>query len=106
MAKTMSIKNSEMAKILREMGGYYTMKNEPFKPRAYERAADSIQSADQEMGSLFESAGTKGLLTVPGVGRGIAEHIEEMLQAGRLKIYEKMKREIPVNLSELTQIEG
>ncbi len=100
------MKNAEIAKILREMGGYYQMQSEPFKPRAYERAADSIEESDREMETIFAEGGAKGLLGISGVGKGIAEHITELLKTGRLKIYEKMKKQIPVNLSELTAVKG
>jgi len=102
----MSIKNSEMAKILREIGGYYEMKNEPFKPRAYERAADSLDALDEQAGQIYKEAGFKGLRTIPGIGQGIAEHIEELLKSGRLKKYDSLKKQMPVNLAELTSISG
>jgi len=100
------MKNIEIAQILRELGGYYEMKNEPFKPRAYEKAADSVESLDEQLSQIYRAGGFKGLLTLAGVGQGIAEHIEELLQTGRLKKYEALKRKMPVNLTELTSIGG
>lgn len=100
------IQNIEIAKILREIGGYYEMKNEPFKPRAYEKAADSLEALGEEVENILSREGEKGLLAIPGVGKGIADHIQEMMKTGRLKIYEKMKKDMPVNLGELLEIEG
>lgn len=98
--------NAEIAKILREMGGYYEMQNEPWRPRAYEKAADSIDALDEQLEQVYKVSGFKGLRAVPGVGQGIAEHIEELLKTGHLKKYEALKRKIPVNLTELTILEG
>ncbi len=102
----MQLKNAEIAKIFREMGGYYEIKNVPFKPRAYELAADSIESLDEQVQDIYEAEGFGGLKNIPRVGQGIAEHIEELIRTGRLQKYEGLRKQIPVNLAELTNVEG
>ncbi|OGE84275.1 MAG: hypothetical protein A2846_03015 [Candidatus Doudnabacteria bacterium RIFCSPHIGHO2_01_FULL_49_9] len=102
----MAVTNQQIAKILRELGGYYEIKNEPFKPRAYEKAADSIESLDEQLGQIYHRSGFKGLLGISGIGRGIAGHIEALLTTGELAEYNLLKKQIPINLSELTSIEG
>ncbi|MDZ4243637.1 MAG: DNA polymerase/3'-5' exonuclease PolX, partial [Candidatus Doudnabacteria bacterium] len=82
------------------------MRDVPFKPRAYEKAALAIEDLDEQAEEIYEKQGTKGLLGIPGVGRGIAEHIEELLSSGRLKKYEQMRKKIPVDLVELASIAG
>lgn len=88
------------------MAIFYEMKEVPFKPRAYERAAMSIASFDTEMSDLFKQSGTKALADVPGVGPGIAAHIFSILKTGTFPEYEKMRKKIPINLEELGAIEG
>jgi len=100
------IRNADIAKILREMGGYYQMENEPWRPRAYEKAADSIESLDGQVEQIYREDGLKGLLALAGVGQRIAGHIEELLKTGRLKVYETLKKKMPVDLTQLTSIEG
>ena len=100
------MRNAEIAQILREIAGYYEMKNEPFKPRAYEKAADALQSFDEQAADIYKTGGVKALLKIPGVGPGIADHIQELVKTGHLKKYEQMKKKMPVNLTELTSIEG
>ena len=41
--------NQAIAKILREMGGFYEMQDMPFKPRAYAKAAFSIGDLDEQV---------------------------------------------------------
>lgn len=82
------------------------MKNVPFKPRAYEKAALALESLDEQAAELYAAGGVKALLKIPGVGPGIADHIEELIKTGRLKKYSQMKKRMPVNLTELTSIEG
>ena len=98
--------NQEVAKILFEIGLYYEMKDVPFKPRAYEKAARSVESLSREVKDLYSKDGLKGLDEIPAVGKGIAAHIEEALTKGIVTEYEKLKKEVPVKLSELTAIEG
>jgi len=40
------------------------------------------------------------------VGSGIAEKIEELIKTGRLRYYERLKKKMPVDIDELTAIEG
>ncbi len=98
--------NLEIAKIFREMAALYEMQEIPFKPRAYERVARSLESFGKSAADIYREDGLKALKKIPGVGRGIAFHIEELLKTGELKIYKKLKKSIPVDLDELLSIEG
>jgi len=99
--------NNELAKILYEMAEFLDMKEIPFKPRAYEKAANSVEALEKNVKEIYSSGGVKSLMKeIPGVGQGIAEKIEEFIKTGRIKDYEKMKKEIPVDISGLTAIEG
>ncbi|MBI2013482.1 MAG: DNA polymerase/3'-5' exonuclease PolX [Candidatus Colwellbacteria bacterium] len=98
--------NKEVAKILREIGEYLDMQEVPFKPRAYEKAADALDDLEEDLRGIYERGGLKALEGIPGVGVSIAEKIEELLRTGKLKYYEKLKHKMPVDLAELTGIEG
>lgn len=98
--------NGEIAKILSEIGEYLEMQNVPFKPRAYEKAAETVAASPEEISEIYQKGGLKAVESVPGIGVSIAEKIEELLETGRLKYYEELKKKTPVNLGELTAIEG
>ncbi|MBI2642212.1 MAG: DNA polymerase/3'-5' exonuclease PolX, partial [Candidatus Wildermuthbacteria bacterium] len=98
--------NQEIAKILYNMAIYLVMEDVPFKPQAYERAAMALESLGEDVGNLYRKEGVKGLEKIPGVGRGIAEKIEEYLKMGKVKEYEKMRKGMPVNMDELGLVEG
>lgn len=99
--------NSEIAKILREIGEYLEMQGEIFfKVWAYEKAALAIESLAESVEEIYKKGGLKGLEEIPGVGRGIAERIEELIKTGKSKYYEKLKKKAPVNLEELSGVEG
>ena len=98
--------NSEIAKILREVGEYLDMQGEAFKPRAYEKAAENIASLDEGVEEIYAKGGLKAVEAIPSVGASIGGKIEELLKTGKLKYYEQLKKKTPVELSSLTAIEG
>ncbi|MDP3735384.1 MAG: DNA polymerase/3'-5' exonuclease PolX [bacterium] len=98
--------NREIASRLREVAALYEMDDIAFKPRAYEKAALGIEALSEEAGEIFRSRGREGLEAIPGIGRGIAEHIEEMLTHGTFREYERLKKKVPVEVLALMAVEG
>lgn len=100
------MKNFEIVKILNEIAIFLEMDNVQFKPRAYEKAAHSIEALEEDVTEIYKRGGTKALMEIPGVGQSIAEKIEELIKTGKLKYYEELKRKVPVDIENLTKIEG
>lgn len=100
------MKNQELAGILYEIGAYLEMEGAQFKPRAYEKAAHSVESLEKDVTELYREGGMKALEDIPGVGASIAEKIEEFLKTGKVTYYESLKKKYPVSVGELSQIEG
>ncbi len=98
--------NLKIAKIFGEMAEYYTMKSDLFRPRAYERAARLIESMEDDLEDVHKKSGIKGLTEISGIGRSMAEHIEEYIKTGKIKIFEKLKREAPIDLESFSAVEG
>lgn len=98
--------NKEIAKVLYEMSVLYEMEGVLFKPRAYEKAALGVESLDKEIEEVYKEGGTKALMEIPGVGKGIAEHFIEFLEKGHFKEYERLKKKVPVDITELAAVEG
>ncbi len=102
----LNLKNFEIARILHEIAIYEEMKGEMFKPRAYEKAALYIGSLAEDVGTIYKKGGIEALMQLPGIGRNIAEKLVELIQTDGLAYYEQLKREIPVDLTTLSSIEG
>lgn len=100
------ISNQEIAAILAEIGEYLEMEGVAFKPRAYERAASAIEELQEEVSELHRRGGIKALEDIPGVGVSIAEKIEELLRTGKIKYHQDLKKKFPVDMGELSRIEG
>ena len=98
--------NAAIAEILREIGEYLDMQKVPFKPRAYEKAAQTIDALETEVAETYRAGGLKALKEIPGVGASIAASIEELITTGKIKFYEELKKSTPVRLDQLAKVEG
>ncbi len=76
--------NALLAAKLREMADLLDAQSDDgFRVRAYRRAAGTLESLDRPVRDLLADAGLDGLVALPGIGRGIASAISEMLDTGR-----------------------
>jgi DNA polymerase (family X) len=98
--------NREIARILREMADMFAMQNVQFKPRAFERAAQSVETRAEELRDEYQKGGRTALERIPGIGKGIAERIEELFVTGRIGEYTRMKKHMPVDIAGLSAITG
>ncbi len=98
--------NNSLAEIFHEIAEYLDMDNIPFKPRAYEKAAEIIESLEGDISEIYKKGGLKSLEEIPGVGVSMAEKIEEFIKTGKIKYFEGLKKKIPVDMSELRKVEG
>lgn len=106
MLSVSTMRNTEIAQIFREIALYLEMQEERFKPRAYEKVAYAVEALEEPVAEIYKRDGINGLRNIPGVGQAISEKIEEIIQTGKLKYYEELKRETPVDIRSLTTIEG
>ncbi|WMT50456.1 MAG: DNA polymerase/3'-5' exonuclease PolX [Ferroplasma sp.] len=101
------MKNIELSLIFNEM--YYMLNTDEkarFEALAYQRAARSIESMQDDISEIYEKSGINGLMKIPGIGKGLAEHIEEYLTTGRIKKYDELKKRFPIDFNEFSGIEG
>ncbi len=94
----------EIARILNEISLLLAFQGEnPFKIRAYQNAARTIESLDEDLETLIQK---KELQNLPGIGAHIAEKITILVQKRRLPYYEDLKKSVPSGLLELLNIPG
>ena len=97
------MQNRKVAQILYEVADLLELEGVEFKPRAYRRAAQAVESCPVPIEDLVR----EGKVTeLPGVGKSIAGKIEEIVKTGRLRYHEELKKKLPVDLYALTQVEG
>jgi len=100
------MKNQEIAKIFYEIADYLEMEEVAFKPYAYQKAAITLETLEEDVEEIYKRGGLEALMKIPGVGESIALKIEEYLKTGKIKYYEEFKKKTPVNLEELMAVEG
>lgn len=88
------------------MADFLEMKEVEFKPRAYEKAARVLESMEEDVKKIYQEGGIKALKEIPGVGEAISKKIEEYIKTGRIKEFNRLKKECPVRIDQLTRIEG
>ena len=100
------MRNWEVKHILNNIAILLEMDDIQFKPRAYEKAARSIEALEEDVEDVYRRGGNKALMEIPGIGESIAEKIEELIKTERLDYYEKLKAKVPVDLDSLSGVEG
>ena len=98
--------NSEVSRILYEMAEMLDIQGVEWKPRAYKKAAQVIESLSKDLTDIYKEGGIKALIALPGIGEGIAKKIVQFIETGRIKDFEKLKKEIPVDIKGLMLVEG
>jgi len=88
--------NQKIAKILREIAELLEINSVAFKPRAYRKAAQSLENLKEDISSIYKMERVKALENIPGVGKSIAKKIEEYLKKGKIKYYEELKEETAI----------
>jgi DNA polymerase (family 10) len=92
--------------MLHEIAIYEEMNGETFKPRAYEKAALYIESLNKDLEIVYKKGGIRALMELPGIGKGIAQRLAEIISTGKSRYYEELKTQIPVDVTTLASIEG
>ena len=96
--------NDEIGTVFLNIGHLLQIQGEDsFRARIYERAADTIENLDVDLGQLAEE-GT--LQSIPGIGKAIEGKIVEMLETGQCRFYENLIAEMGVEVLDLLRIRG
>ena len=94
----------QVAAILEEIGVLLELKGEnPFKTRAYQNAARSLDGLAEPLEKLVAE---NRLGEIKGFGEALQKKISELVQTGRLPYYEELKVSIPAGLLDLLGIPG
>jgi DNA polymerase (family 10) len=97
-----SMTNQQLAETFRTIADLMEIKGENiYKILAYRKAADSLSNLGQDVNEIWK----EGKLTeVDGVGKAIAEKIEELLTTGHLGFLERLEAEVPPSLAEMLKV--
>ena len=98
------MENHRIADIFDEIADVLELQDESvFRIRSYRRGARAIRDLPEDVKALSESG---ELLKVPGIGKSLAEKVDEILATGTSGFYEKIKRAPEYRLLPLLGIPG
>ncbi len=78
------------------------LSRDPYKPRAYEKAARAVGGYAGDVSGMD----LKEILKIPSVGSSIGEKIHEFLQDGTIAALEELRAQIPAGVREMIAVPG
>jgi DNA polymerase (family 10) len=98
------MKNPEIAKFFYEIANILEAQEVQFKPRAYRKAAMTIETWNKSLEEIYKEKGVNGLKEIPGVGDAIAKKTSEILQTGKLRYLEDLRKDSPKELLDIVSL--
>lgn len=85
--------NERIAALFRSMAELLAAQRaNPYRVRAYRRAADSLLACEEDVADIAQR---RGLEELEGIGKELAEKITEFLETGTIRSYEELKTPLP-----------
>ena len=75
----------------------------PYRIRAYRRAADTIANLESPIAELVRAG---DLRTLPGIGKDLEAKIEEYVETGAIQAYEKLTPPLPPAIRQWSALPG
>ncbi len=98
--------NKYITNILSETADLMEVAGEdPFRIRSYRHAAEAIDGLPQQVSEIWQEP--KKLLEIPGIGKGMVAHIQEIFSnQGKLKLHQELLEKYNPSMLELLKISG
>jgi len=101
----MAVHNASIAETLRHVADLLEIEGaNPFRIRAYRRAALTIEDLPQSAAKMVAEG--KTLVGLPGIGKDLAGKIAEIVKTGRLGALTEIEARTPTTLTALTTVPG
>ncbi|MBN2058411.1 MAG: DNA polymerase/3'-5' exonuclease PolX [Candidatus Saganbacteria bacterium] len=101
------MENQEFADIFWQVAEFLELKEDnPFKIRAYRKAAQAIESLPHNLEDIYAKGGFNALKEISGIGQHLAEKIEEKIKTGKVAVHEKLAKDFPAGFIELAEVQG
>ena len=96
------MQNRAIAAMFNDIADMLEIKEDsPFRITAYRRAARALEGLTEDVAAV---AARGALTSIPGVGKGTAEKIQEFLQTGRCTYYEELRASLPEGITTLMSV--
>jgi DNA polymerase (family X) len=99
--------NAEIARRFYRLSALMEIRgDDPFRLRSYRNAAEAIEVWPTPLKEIADKEGLAGLQEIPGVGKAIAGKVIDLLERGTFDAWERLVKETPETVLDLTEIPG
>jgi DNA polymerase (family X) len=98
--------NKQISQILQEIGDILEIKGtDRFRVNAYHNASRSVLSYPKDLRDLVEED-PRLLEKVPGIGANIGKHVDELVNTGACREFDRIRKLIPHGLLDMLRVRG
>jgi DNA polymerase (family 10) len=100
--------NISLARLLNETASLLEIDGaDPFRIRSYRRAAEAVEQQTTQLATLAGPEGDfKELLSIPGIGKGMATNIRSLVASGSLPLRDELLTKYRSSMLELLRLPG
>jgi len=78
-----------------------------FRVRSYRRAAEAVEQQTTQLATLVTDDGdTKALLAIPGIGKGMAANIRDLVATGTMPLRDELLKKYKASMLDLLRLPG
>lgn len=101
----MPVQNAEIAAMFDQTADLLELQGDnPFRVRAYRRAALIVGGLPQSAGALLSEG--RDLSELPAIGKDLAGKIADIVETGHFQLLESLKKKFPGQLGEMAALPG
>src|ERR1700684_965031 len=100
--------NITLARLLDETAALLEIDGaDPFRVRSYRRAAEAVEQQTTQLSTLATAdADPKLLLAIPGIGKGMAANIRDLVATGSMPLRDELLQKYRPSMLELLRLPG
>lgn len=103
--RTMPVQNAEIAAMFDQTADLLELQGDnPFRVRAYRRAARVVDGLSQSAGALLSEG--RDLSELPGIGKDLAGKIADIAETGHFQLLESLKKKFPGQIGDIAALPG
>lgn len=101
----MPVQNAEIAAMFDQTADLLELQGDnPFRVRAYRRAARIVDGLSQNVGVLLSEG--RDLSELPGIGKDLAGKIAGIVETGHFQLLESLKKKLPGQVGDMAALPG
>jgi DNA polymerase (family 10) len=101
----MPVHNEDIASVFDEIADLLEIEGDnPFRIRAYRNGARTLRELGRDIGALIAQG--EDITRLAGIGKNLAAKIHEILDTGHCRALDKLRKQLPAELTELLKLPG